>query len=320
LQQIDFMDACGISGLIGFCASPAQRARLQSMADTYIKHIQTEPESNVSGIPRILHQVWIGNDPIPDRLLRYQEKLQKLHPDWEYRLCTSLDGLEDVGPELRRFVKNAPTIGIPSDIMRMLVLQKHGGVYLDLDVEMEKPLDDFARYFDFFTSIAPEPLIFNCVCQRSAEAVGVSNFLCGARPQHPIIRSYLGLVEARLKGPQHWDQLYTPWDTSRHMDKKFIQNFQKTIYSTFIPWEEAVLEAGNRDGLRDLVLPPAFFCSVKHEGMQKIRKFRQACERYREGHHRPGGDCFSNESEAAYGFHRCSGSWIDRNPKKLGVV
>ena len=318
LKQVGFMEACDMNELVGFCATPVQQALLQAMADTYKKLIQAGPDSGAQRIPRILHQVWIGDDPIPDRLLRYQEKLHKLHPEWEYRLCTTLDGLEDLGPETQRFVESAPNVGILSDIMRMLMLHKHGGVYLDLDVELEKPLDDFAGYFDFLTSIAPEPLIFNCVCHRS-EAVGVSNFLAGARPQHPILSSYFELVEERLKGPENWSELITPWDSGRHTDLQFIQSFQKTIYYTFFPWEEAVLAAGNRDGSRDMVLPPTFFCSVKHEGMPLIPRYKQAREQYLLSHGRPAPECFSRQSEAAYGFHRCSGSWIDRDPKELGV-
>ena len=37
-------------------------------------------------IPRIFHQIWIGPKPVPEYLLRYQDSLRKLHPDFEYHL------------------------------------------------------------------------------------------------------------------------------------------------------------------------------------------------------------------------------------------
>jgi mannosyltransferase OCH1-like enzyme len=81
-------------------------------------------------IPKNLHQIWLGSD-LPKHYKPLIKKLKKLHPDWEYKLWTedNID-FELLNPDLFRRAKN---MGQKSDILRYEILNKHGGVYLDLD-------------------------------------------------------------------------------------------------------------------------------------------------------------------------------------------
>ena len=81
-------------------------------------------------IPKKLHQIWLGSD-LPKHYKPLIKKLRKLHPDWEYKLWTddNID-FELINPDLFRRAKN---MGQKSDILRYEILNKFGGVYLDLD-------------------------------------------------------------------------------------------------------------------------------------------------------------------------------------------
>ena len=39
-----------------------------------------------SQIPKIIHQIWVGDNPIPDYCKEFHLKMKQLHPDWEVNL------------------------------------------------------------------------------------------------------------------------------------------------------------------------------------------------------------------------------------------
>jgi hypothetical protein len=90
-------------------------------------------------IPRIVHQVWLGPDPLPDEFARYRETWREHHPSWDVRLWTE-DNLPpdlirtEVYDRLRHPVER-------SDILRLELVYRYGGVYVDTDVECLRPID-----------------------------------------------------------------------------------------------------------------------------------------------------------------------------------
>lgn len=92
-------------------------------------------------IPRILHQVWIGDAPIPEEFASWRVGWLDLHPGWEHHLWTD----ENVDPMALTNSVEYVTASVPAmkaDILRYEMLAAFGGVYLDMDVEPVKALDD----------------------------------------------------------------------------------------------------------------------------------------------------------------------------------
>jgi len=87
-------------------------------------------------IPRIIHQVWLGHDPIPRQLRLWSETIRFHHPDWQYRLWRD----EDCS-HLQPLMRKCSTLAGASDVVRLHALYACGGVYLDFDIECFKPLD-----------------------------------------------------------------------------------------------------------------------------------------------------------------------------------
>jgi mannosyltransferase OCH1-like enzyme len=63
--------------------------------------------------------------------MNFIKKLRKLHPEWEYKLWTD----DNIDFELINtdFFRRSKNMGQKSDILRFEILNKFGGVYLDLD-------------------------------------------------------------------------------------------------------------------------------------------------------------------------------------------
>ena len=99
-------------------------------------------------IPKKIHYVWLGDKPLPERDAGFIEGWQKLNPGFEARRWTE----KDVDLEKYPLIKTAiaeERWALASDIIRMWVIYNEGGIYMDTDVELLRPLDEFLKYDGF---------------------------------------------------------------------------------------------------------------------------------------------------------------------------
>lgn len=126
-------------------------------------------------IPKIIHQIWIGPNPLPDFYKLLAESWKKMHPDWQYKLWQNED-LENFKLKNSKDFYATNLMFERADILRLEILEKFGGVYIDMDSECLKPLDELHINFHFYAGI----------CPNNANAV-INNAIIGAIPNHPII-------------------------------------------------------------------------------------------------------------------------------------
>lgn len=85
-------------------------------------------------IPRIIHQIWIGPLPPPQKLMN---TWRDMHPDWDYIVWRY-----EYGWKNQNKIDAMHEFNGKSDIMRYEILEEHGGVLVDADSECIKPLND----------------------------------------------------------------------------------------------------------------------------------------------------------------------------------
>jgi mannosyltransferase OCH1-like enzyme len=168
-------------------------------------------------IPRILHQIWVGPDPLPGDLAEYREGWIRNHPDWEHHLWTDENLPRDFARKeayepLRQPAERA-------DVIRVELLLRHGGVYADLDFESLRPLD---------------PLLDTDFLIGYRKPRRPNNALIGAAPGHPVMaearerirpRTTYGAVDKAGTGPLFWRKLLR-----RHPEVEILDQ------TVFYPW------------------------------------------------------------------------------------
>lgn len=148
---------------------------------------QNRPRS----IPKIIHQIWLGKKPIPEECTHYMKTWKEHHPDWQYYLWTDADCAQFNFFNQYLFDK-AINPGEKSDIWRYEILEHYGGVYVDIDMECVKSLDELHEMFDFYVGLQP--------LDTGYVQLGIG--IIGACPHHPILQHAIQALPSQEKEHQ----------------------------------------------------------------------------------------------------------------------
>ena len=83
-------------------------------------------------IPKLIHRIWFGQNPIAPAYENYWLAWQRQHPDYTFK--TWRDSDIDKSFRTQRKIAEAEGMARKADIARYEILHKHGGIYLDCDV------------------------------------------------------------------------------------------------------------------------------------------------------------------------------------------
>lgn len=99
-------------------------------------------------IPKKIHYCWFGGKPLPEDYKRYIETWRQYMPDYE--LCRWDENNYDVRcVPFSAEAYEAGKFAFVSDYARLKILYEQGGLYLDTDVEVLRPLDDIMSRGDW---------------------------------------------------------------------------------------------------------------------------------------------------------------------------
>ncbi len=157
-------------------------------------------------IPKIIHQIWLGS-PVPEAFVDLQQSWIEHHlgRDWLYKLWTDED-VAQMQLYNQEFYDASDNYGVKSDILRWEVLYTYGGVYVDMDYECLRALDDFHYTYDFYTALQPLDTLF----------VQLGAALFGSRPRHPILQHCIETIKndwhlqgaPKKTGPVHFTKSF----------------------------------------------------------------------------------------------------------------
>jgi FkbM family methyltransferase len=113
------------------------------------------------------------------------ERARKLHPAWGIKLWP--DAPQGESFLLEKYWPKVNSGAQFADLLRLDVLYRFGGVYVDSDLRLFKPLDELVQRFDFFIA--------------SEDGYNLTNALIGARKDSPLLRH---LIDELNTGEPDW--------------------------------------------------------------------------------------------------------------------
>ena len=186
-------------------------------------------------IPKVIHYIWLGGNPLPPMVLKCMETWKKFCPDWEIKRWDESNLDIDINSYCRQ-AYDAKKYAFASDVLRFKVLKDNGGVYLDVDVELLKPLDDLLE-------------------QTAFAGFEMGSALCVAP----------GLIFGSEKGGKVVSEILSNYDTDRFLYKDGTFNYEtvcQKVTDHLIRHYGLVIDNKYQDLSEIAIYPTEYFCPL----------------------------------------------------------
>ncbi len=202
---------------------------------TYNSYIFNQQKLGTPRIPHTIHQIWLGTKPFPEKYRQWQKSWQSI-PGWTYKLWTDKD-VEKLNLANKAIYDKENNYGARSDIARIEILYRFGGLYVDTDFELLQPevLSFLNETCDFYCGITP----LDCW------SFIIENALIGSIPGHPVLKACI--------------------DSLKHED------LEQQIVGKGLGFFTKMILMHAHKGYRDVIFPPTFFYPLGYRQAQQIR-------------------------------------------------
>ncbi len=244
---------------------------------------------NKKPIPQQIHLIWLGPKRFPIASIPLLRSLIDLHPNYKIIFWTDrqrkleklplayrhkltfaeadqIDTILKKDLVVKKLFASSLNPAEQSDLLRYLILFQIGGVYIDHDVRLVKPLDPLVDHLSFF-----------CFCDRLygmvlQQYLKFSNAVIGSCPGNQLIQQTLDLVKAR------WDEWTTFFNQINIAAFGLDQNRQlyghSVLLKTFIPFTLVLKKATLTP--YEVILPPQLMQKLPVEGCEHMFGYHRA--------------------------------------------
>jgi mannosyltransferase OCH1-like enzyme len=154
-------------------------------------------------VPAIIHQVLLGDLEMRPKWEQARSSCLELHPTWDFKLWKSHESnqfVQEYYPQIYSTYRYYPLEIQRSNVLRYLLLDRYGGMYLDLDMRCRQNLD-FLRGEEFLTP--------------PANPTGINNAFIVSKKGHPF---WTHVVDHLIQYDIDW---YTPYLTNMFSTGEF---------------------------------------------------------------------------------------------------
>ncbi|MGB4192253.1 MAG: glycosyltransferase [Rickettsiales bacterium] len=203
-------------------------------------------------IPKIIHQIWLGDNDIPKNFQYYLETWRKYHPNWQIKIWTKEDLIKENFSSMDLF-HHARSYAEQSDLMRYELLLRYGGLYIDTDIECFKSFEEFHHKYDFYANMEPPAL--------NKKRVTIANNMIASVPNHYILKQTLNYIRT------NWNK------TEENFEENFSNSWTKfarsahnlAVLRTMYPLSDAVFnffQTQDQSKYKSIILPSSYNLSM----------------------------------------------------------
>lgn len=221
---------------------------IESDIELYNKKRHINYEKSTTVIPKKIHYCWFGNNKMSDLNKKCIDSWGKMCPDYE--IIQWNENNYDI--QKNNYIRDAYMAkkwAFVSDYVRLDVVNREGGVYLDTDVEVVKSLNEL--------------LYFNAFCGFQTIGEVAFGLGYGSKPNNPIIKDLIDVYDNIM------------WDGG-----------EKTCpeYQTEVLVKKGLKLNGEYQNLNDIVVLPAIYLAAKSVRTNRIFRAKETfCIHHWEG-------------------------------------
>jgi mannosyltransferase OCH1-like enzyme len=164
-------------------------------------------------IPRIFHRIWLGAGVVPEEFVRYGKSWRRHHPAWEMREWTEESLPEGMRPEAYELDRNTAE---RADLIRYEILLRHGGVYVDMDFECLRPVEELLEDADLVVGYVSRETLGNAIIAVTPGHPAMDRAVREARP------AAVGSVDKDGTGPGFLTALLADFPDARRIDVELL--------------------------------------------------------------------------------------------------
>ncbi len=162
-------------------------------------------------IPKVLHYCWFGSDSKPDYFFKCKKSWVRSFPD--FKIIEWNESNSDLSHPILQDAIRKEKWAFVSDFVRLQVLVKYGGIYLDTDMLFIRPFDPQFLNYSFFLGME--------------NANSLSAGILGGEPENEFLRNSLNFY-LNLDSTQFGNLL---------IPEALTRVFLNTMYHEIIPME-----------------------------------------------------------------------------------
>lgn len=143
-------------------------------------------------IPKVIHYCWFGHGKMSPLMKKCLKSWKKYCPD--YQIIEWNEDNFDINSTI--WTKQAYEVkkwAFVADYVRLKVLYEYGGIYMDTDIELKKPLDRFLQHRGFSGFETPKQ---------------IQTGIIGAVPRHKMVKEWMGHYDNKqyvIDGQMNWE-------------------------------------------------------------------------------------------------------------------
>ena len=189
--------------------------------DNYkIKKINNYLQNNCQKIPKIIHQIWIGDRPPPYKFINsFREDFMRKYQGWKYYLWDN-ESIKKLNLINDTIFNNEKTYHGKADILRYEILYQYGGIYIDADsywlgLDLGKLIEQ-TNYTGFFAGRE---------CKKCKESI--ASGVLGSSLNNPISKY---LIDTLKENYYKYKNLPPYKKTGPYFVDQVLHNFNITIF------------------------------------------------------------------------------------------
>jgi len=241
----------------------------KELAERIVSHsLSQTPTPLEVAIPSAIHFVWLGPNDMTNDMTACVQSWKEKHPGWEICIWRDEDIAQQnwINQEALNYAMRCGRYGMASDIVRLEILWRRGGFYVDIDYICLADVNELASCCGFICGAS------NTGC------VEINNGIIGSRPQYPLLRSMVEKIQSwfhKVYQPVQHMSAYLDPASRQHLEMATSPSKMDIILNTgpglITSSVGEVLYSGSGSNADLLVLPYHVFHPIPNLARHELR-------------------------------------------------